>query len=449
MDMFIGTSSFVRDRGNFPELPVVNMFAEQSPTDNKLVLISRAGLGANAVSMGTGPVAALFQGDGVLSGGLFGVSGGRFYDASSDEGAIAGPGPASMAGYDNQIFIANGSTLYKYNGTTLSTVTFPDSANVLKVVSGSSRIVAVRKDSQRIYWTDPLGATFAALDFASAEYIPDNIKDILFIGDALVIFGSETTEFWPVSGDVDIPFAPMSGRVFNVGVKATGAATKFGSSFAWVTNQNTICINTPENIVSYPGLEAKIEDSTDVRLWTFIFEGTEFLALTLDTETWVLHPRSNGSWTLMESFGETNWKAGCFAGGVFGSSVDGACYNWVDEDADFGGTLERRFRAWLPIEAGLVQVFNVLARVNAGRTTYLSTEFANPTIEMRFSYDGGQNWSEWRERSLGPQGKYRAHPKWNSLGSFAYPGILLEFRVTDEVPFRVSGVSVNEQVGGK
>ena len=448
MRLQFGTNATERTRGDLPALPVVNMFAEAAPTEaTGITLQSRPGLLDRNADMGSGPVVALFKGDGVLDGELYGVSSGSLYRNSGLIGAVDGSGPFSMAGYEDYLFIAGGGQIWGYDGTTLAAVTFPDSANVTKVVVGGSRLVAIRADTEKFYWSDVLSTTIDALSFASAEQQPDRLKDILFWSDSLILFGSETVEFWPNTGDADLPFQVLEGRTYRKGIRGTGCATLFGPSFAWVSETHQICLEAPDQVISGPGLEAKIQDSTACGLWTFHLEGTEFLAVTLDTETWVYSYRSR-LWSQFESAEQDNWLPRCFAGDVFGSSVDGTTFEFGTGWEDAGGTLERRFRAGAPFDAGGMILSNVTLRTNPGNTGYLSGTYANPTIEMRSSRDGGRTWGAWRMASLGEQGEYRKRVQWLACGMASRPGVMLEFRVSDPVDFRVSDVLVNEGWGG-
>jgi len=100
MRLAFGTSSNERTRGDMPELPVVNMFAEAATTEETgVVLQSRPGLVDRVVDMGAGPVQALFKGDGVLDSALYGVSGGSLYREGVLIGLVDGSGPFSMAGF--------------------------------------------------------------------------------------------------------------------------------------------------------------------------------------------------------------------------------------------------------------------------------------------------------------------------------------------------------------
>lgn len=442
--MLFGLDAFERTRGDLPEFPVINMFAEQAPTEEiGIVLQSRPGLSERSVSMGSGPVQALFKGDGVLDSATYGVSGGRLYRGSVSVGALDGDGPFFLAGYEDRLFVAGGASLWAYDGSVVAKVTFPDNANVTKVLVGGSRAICLRADTEKFYWSDVLSSTIDALSFATAENQPDRLKDALFIDDVLILFGAETVEFWPNTGDPDLPFQPLEGRVFERGIKATGCATKFGSTFAWVTDTNQVCVSDPENIISKPGLEALIEASSTVRLQTFLLEGIEFLWLKIDAGDWVFSARSK-LWSQMASWGRDNWIPSCFAGGAFGSSVDGTTYSWGSGYLDGGQVLERRFRAGFPLNSGSVYVNDILLRANVGTTGYLVGVYADPVVEMRRSLDGGKTWGRWRPVSFGKQGSYRQKVHWTACGRASRPGWLSEFRITDPVPFRVSDVILNE-----
>lgn len=448
MRLQFGLTSYERAKGDLPELPVVNMFAEEAPSEETgVALQSRYGLTDQSADIGTS-VKAIFQRDRVLSGAQFAVSSGALYSGVTNLGAIDGSGAASIAGLETDIFVTQGASLYTYEGATLSAVSFPDAANVTKVVAGASRAIALRADGGKFYWTPALGNTFAALDFATAESQPDGVLDALFIDDVLVLFGSETVEFWPNTGNSDLPFQPLEGRVFERGIRATGCATIMGATFYWVGDDNALYTNGNEPTrISNAGLEEAISGSTACSLFTFTLEGTEFLALRLDTETHVYSSRSR-MFSRFESYGQTNWLPTCYASGIFGAS-DGKQLAWSTDHLDVGGQLERRWRAGMAINGGGVQVSNVQLRTNPGQTSYLAGQYADPTIEMRVSRNAGQSWKNWKSRSLGAQGEYRKKVQWRGCGQASQPGFLCEFRTTDPVPLRISDVRINEPYGGR
>ena len=448
MRMQFGLSAFTRSRGDLPDLPVVNMFAEQAPTEEGgVVLQSRPGLVDRAADMGAGPVQALFKADGVLDGALYGMSGSNLYRETVSLGALDGSGFASMAGYEDYLFANKGGSVWSYDGMTLAALAFPDGANVKKILVGASRLICLRSDTQTFYWSTALATTVGALDFAAAENQPDRLRDMLFIKDALVLGGAETVEFWPNTNDSELPFQPLEGAVWRVGVKNTGAMCLYGTTFAVVTSENRVALGDQENIVSTPGLEALIEASANAYLFPFLIDGTELLALRIDSGTWVFNRRS-GTFSTFETWEGQDWTPSCFDGGVFGSSVDGTTFSF-SAHVDEGGVMERRFRAGFPLNGGGVPIHSISLRCNIGQTPYLTGTYADPIVEMRLSRDGGKTWGEWRAKTLGVQADYRKTVRWNNCGLASHPGLLAEFRVTAPVDWRVSDVLLNEQRGGR
>lgn len=228
MRMQFGTNAFERARGDLPPLPLINMTLEQAPTEaTQIALQSRPGLSDRNRTVGA-DVTAIYRADGVLDGAELAVSGGALYADGVQVGTLDGSGPVSIAANELGAFITCGASLWHYDGVTLSALTFPDDASVVKVIAGASRIWAIRADTGRLFWTPALDETFDGLDFATAESLPDRLLDALWIDDAAVLFGSETVEFWPNTSD-DPPIAPLEGRVFSRGVKATGCAVQWGN----------------------------------------------------------------------------------------------------------------------------------------------------------------------------------------------------------------------------
>lgn len=447
-DIKYGLNNLDRDRGNFPKLPVINMFVESADTEPSPALQSRPGLEYTGTVLGDGPVTALYQVDGVIEGQLFAISEGHLYSDSVDIGAIDGLGAPYLAGFNNLLFASAGNNLWKFDGATLAAVSVPDNFNVLSMCIGTDRLVIVDSGSGHFYWSNVLSGTIETLSFATAEQSPDNLLDCIFLGDTLILFGSDTVEFWPASSsNPDLPYTPLIGRTFQVGIRETGCATRFTNTFAWITDRNQICAGDTNTIISTTSLEEKLHLSTTAKLWSFLIEGVEFLACTLDNSTWVFSSRSS-QWSVFESYGETNWIPTCYANGVFGSSIDGHLIQWSDDYTDFDGVMERRFRAGQAVTTGTVPLYNMTLRTNQGHTPYSSGTYSNPSIEMRTSKDGGNTWGLWKERSLGEEGHYRNIVRWSSLGFFGYPALLAEFRVTDPVPFRISGVTINDPYGG-
>lgn len=451
MDLLTLLTNYEQDIGNVPEMPVENLIGETVPTEGKVIFQSRPGLSV-ARTYGSEPVRGVYSEPNVFNGDHFVVTGGNLYREGVSIGSIDGEGEVYFVGFIDCVYITAGASLWKYDGTTLTTVSLPDGFAVLKVLVAASRLVLIKKDTQTFYWSDTLSDTVDALSFAEAENFPDRILDMILIGDTVIFFGQGTVEFWLISGsDPDLPFVPVVGRVFSKGISHTGSVARLISSdsFAWITDTHQICLNNPSVVISKGSLESQLATSTNPKLWTFILYETEYLAVTTDTDTWVFQPSENGLWTKFSTYGITGWEPTCYSNNLFGSGVSGRTLEWDDsyEDEDYPA-LVRLFRVWQPLPPKGIVVNNVTVGMNTGTTPYLSGVYENPVMEMRSSRNAGNTWSAWQSSSTGAQGSYRKYVRWLSCGIFAYPGMMLEFRFTSPTPLRVSNVYVNEPYGG-
>jgi hypothetical protein len=460
-ELAFAVSAQIRAEGNLPGLPVVNMFLEKAQQEpHGIALQSRRGLIDNEMDSGSDDVIGIFQKDGVLNGDTFTVTRGastKLYRDGVLVGTITGTGTVSFAGNEIGLAVCAGADVHYYNGTAMGTADFPDGADVCKVLEIAGRFIGLRSGTQKFYWTATLESalvagilTFLPLAFASAENEPDQLLDACAYDDKLILAGTETVEFWQKTGDDDLPFDPIEGLVYKKGVKATGCLVPYDNSFAYVSREGLVYRggNEPQRF-SDSGIEERLAASATAALFTFFWEGHEFLALRLDTETWIADAMFPGNWYEWATSGETNWLATCACTGPIFGGPDGKTLAFGTVHTDLDGELERRFRAGLGLTGGSVSFDNIRLRSNPGTTTYLTGEFADPVAELRYSRDGGNEWSDWKSAKLGAMGQYRKRLEWRSLGSFEDPGALFEFRVTDPVPWRISGAYYNEDGGGR
>lgn len=137
----------------------------------------------------------------------------------------------------------------------LKAVTTPDDKPVSSIASISSYILFSIADSDRFYWINPAEVTVDALNFATAESHPDNINQVVSVGDNVWLIGDSSLEVWAASGDITAPFTPVSGRAYSRGaLKGTAVVVK--DSVYLVGNDNIVYqIGGGVNRVSHTGIE--------------------------------------------------------------------------------------------------------------------------------------------------------------------------------------------------
>lgn len=449
-EIFYGRSAYNRTRGNLPELPLVNLFAEATPIDTTgIALQSRRGLVEESV-VGSGPIRGAFQRDGALSGVRFAVSGTEVYAGATLLGTILGDGPVSFAATETEMLISAGGPLYRTDGVTLAAVVFPDGANVTAVKFLAGRFVAIKAGTQRFHWSAVLdGTSWDALDYASAENEPDRLLDLLVVDDSLVPLGSEGVEFWPRTGNADLPFSPTQQRVFEQGIIDTGCAVASDNSFFWIGNDGIVYRNgdVPQAIAD-DGIVERSKASATHSMFLIEDERHKFVCCRFDTSTMV-YDITTQQWCEFASFNLTNFRGRCaIAGPIIGDDATGTMWSLAGY-LDAEGPMERRLRGGVPLSGGSFSMDNVRVTANTGQTPHVEGDYTDPTIEMRFSTDYGQTWSDWDAESLGTQGSYRTLPEWRALGMGDAPGVLFEWRVSDPVDLRFSGALLNESGGGR
>ncbi len=443
-----GTGIYRRTNGNFPELKLINMFVEQAKTSEQgFALMSRPGLGLLATA-GTGPINGMFCKAGTLSGAVFSISNATIYSGTTSVGSIAGTGVASWAGGFGELLVTRGTTMRRWNGAALSNVTFPDSANVTAVTFIGSLFVAVKGDGTgKFYWSNPLdGTTWNVLNFATAEREPDTLLDICALGDNIWLFGQSTIETWAHTGDAAIPFTRFEQVAFDQGIMSTGCVVPADNTLFFVGSKRMVFRlgDVPER-VSDNGIEERLQAATTARLFTFWYQGHEFVCVRTNTET-LVYDCSSKQWCEFQSSGG-QWIVAhaAMSGNIayFGHATTASLMGWSEWD-DMGASMERRLSFAQQLDAP-TSIDVIRLWVNSGATTTVS----DPAIELRLSDDAGQTFGAWDADRLGGIGEYRCAPEWRALGMFDFPGVLGEIRVTDAVPFRLSAIKINDESGDR
>jgi hypothetical protein len=452
-----GIGSYSRTTGGLPPLTLINMFVEKAESsENQACLQSRPGLITIATN-GSGPIKKIFCNRGTINGDDFSVSGTTLYHGTVSIGSMGsvGSGPISIAGSNSEILIAGGGTMYRYNGTSLTTPTFPDSASVRALCFIGSLFVAVRGDGAfpgRFYYSNVLdGSTWPALNYATAEREPDDLLDIAALNDKLILYGQSTVEVWSQTGDATLPFSRIEGiGSQSKGILATGCQCEADNTKFHIGSDGVVYrLGEEFDRISDHWLEEKIIGSASASMFTFRWQGHEFVCVRLDSQCFA-YDCATQQWCEFQTNGG-QWIAQCAAMKgttiYLGHSSTGQIMGMSGWD-DLGSPLNREFTAAAQLNQP-VSVNNLWLWAETGATTLLTGQGSSPVIEMCHSRDAGETWSSFVPVSLGAEGQYRTVPTWRRLGLFDQPGAVFRFRVTDPVPLRISAVKFNEPLGGR
>ena len=421
---------------------LVNLFPEVVPEGGKEPgFLNRAPGLRLLTTVGSGPIRGMWQ------YGDYGyvVSGVELYKidtayTSTLLGTVSGTGPVSMSDNGTQLFIACNPKGFIYNALTgvfveITDVDFPG-AQMVGYVDGY--FVFTEPNSQRYWITSILeGTSVDPLDFASAEGDPDNLVSLIIDHREIWLFGNNSIEVWYDAGAPTFPFERIQGAVNEIGCSATYSVAKLDNSIFWLggDKRGKGIIYRADGYtgkrVSTHAVEWQIQQYTtisDAVAYTYQQDGHAFYVLTF--------PTANATWVYDVSAQVWHERA-AFVGGQFlrhrsncqmqfnGTTIVGDYENSnlyafdLDVYAD-NGAVQRWLRTWRALPTGqnnLKRTIHHMMQIDCESGTGLVTgQGSDPQFMLRFSDDGGHNWSNERWTSGGKIGQTNKRVIYRRLG---------------------------------
>ncbi len=470
-------SSYVARSINAADNRMVNLFPEVIPEGGKEPGFLNRAPGLELLqTVGSGPIRALWAHQ-TNGADFYVVSGTEVYKMTSTTatpvklGNIIDGGPVSIADNGTQIFFACNGPSYIYNEATneFKQITDPDFPGAVTVGYLDGYFVFNEPNSQRVWVTSLLdGSSIDPLDFASAEGSPDGLVCVNVDHREAWLFGTDSVEVWYDAGLADFPLTRIQGAFNEIGCVAAFSVAKLDNTLFWLgTDARGQGIVYKANgytgqRVSTHAIEyaiAQYGNISDAIAYTYQQEGHGFYVLTFPSAnaTWVYdaatqawHERAglvNGQFTRHRS------NCQCNFGGetIVGDFENGNIYKYsLDVYAD-NGAPQKWLRSWralptgqnnlkrtsqhslqLDAESGVglngfttEQVFFLTTQSGDNLITqndnYIaaeitSTVLADPKVMLRWSDDGGHNWSNEHWTSMGGIGKFGQRIIWRRLG---------------------------------
>lgn len=406
-------------------------------------------------SITSSPVYGIWRQDGTLNDDWLVVCGETLYRVDpislevTELGALPGTDYCVFAGTVSRVIVVRNGVAYSTDGTTITTIAMPDGRLVGSVGTIDGSFLLGVKGSQRFYWIKPGETDPDPLSFASAERTPDSLMSINIVSDELWFLGASGVEVWSTTGDQDLPYQRIPGRVYGEGCASAATACVSNHQsvpcLLWVSEKRAVMMaqGTPTR-VSTKSVEEKLRSATNLRAWAFRFNQHDFYAVTYDQGT-VVYDIVTQSWSTWDSSGEPNWQAhigfqvnqDVYAG----DSLSGTIWKLEDEATDNGEPIVRELSGFIAEQAAGTTCNSVNLRMNTGWT--LDYDYT-PKIEMRFSDDYGFSWSVYLPANIGNKGNYEYDVVWRSLGRYGRPGREFQFRYSDLSKLRIDYATMNE-----
>lgn len=408
----------------------------------------------------------------VNSGFIYCVVGGDLYRLNEFLtptllGSVGGSGRARIFSNgvpgDNQIMILNGAGAgFVYtNGGGLVPVTDPSFfATVAGDVLGE-RGWFVRQDTNEFFGSEISDFTaYNPLTFASGEFNPDVVRQVVAKKSALWVLGGETTEYWQTINNITLPLRAVVGASKERGIAAVNSLAESGERFCWFADDNTVRMIEGNQMTKISGLDFELLvrgdgtaefpgfSVTDDAIGFFV-DGPvhKIYYLTFPTEgyTWA-YDFTTGLEHQRESEGEGFWRIGAatlFNNKLYAADLlNGKLYELDQENKTEDGAIMRRRIVTPSIAADVDFTLPFLELImEVGQATDPADD---PVMMVRYSKDGGYTWRDKGQVSLGRFGDYRTKVIMRQFGRVARTqDLVLEFEVTDNVRvqfYRMQGV---------
>lgn len=456
----LGTGSYRRRGARTAEVSLINCLVEKDPTnliDGK-VFIQRPGL-ADFANVGPGPIRGVFRKLGVLFSLYYVVSGSSLYSVTTSGiaaylGAIPGDGLVTIAGNETRLLICDNALVYSWNGTAMTTINMPADEDVSSLEYISGYFLLCVADSDKVFWLAPGDVDPDPLSFFNVESAPDNNVAVKRLLDEVWFFGQQTIQPFQQTANIDAPFQPIIGRVYEKGCANKSTIAELDNTLYWVGSD--LVVYRAETVpirISDHSLEERLQEagSDDLRAWAFTMNGHSLYLLRCGDDSTFAHDVENGNWPRWKSYEQDTFRAhlGTQVAGdlvIAGDDAEGKLWRFDPSISnDDGIVLERELTGGLAIVGQPQKCSSVYLAAATGWAPITGTAIL-PKIFMRYSDDGGNLWSSWIEVDLGLQGKYPTIAVWRRLGLMRAPARIFTFRQTDDTVFRVHYARANEAV---
>lgn len=343
-----------------------------------------------------------------------------------------------------QLVISDGTNLYSWNGTSLTTVSTFQIGGSLAFID--QRIVFPIDNTQSFQWSDLGDATsLNPLNFASAEGSPDELIAVLAVNRELLLYGEGTTEVWH-SVDPPTTFARSVSEYLQVGLAAPRSAVVVGDTPIWlgqdVDGQAQVMGGRGVRI-SNRSIEERFEGLAleSARAFTWSWQAHQFYCLNVpNVDTTLVYDLTFKRWfEFAELVGGmyAQWRPTCHAfaydNHFFGTDT-GGIFKLDATVNNFAGSVKCRDRISPVISSPDMH------RLRFPELQILADRGTNGTVMMRHSNDNGSTWNNWHYDSAGATGKYRERMLFRRLGSAR--DRVFQVRMTDDAPWNPNAMNL-------
>ena len=358
------------------------------------------------------------------------------------------------------LMLVDGSNGYYCDGTTLTQITFGFTVTPTHVAYKDGYFIINDSDSDDFYinTTSENPITWAALDFATASARPDKTLALLDHGNDLIMLGEDTVQNYFNSGNADFPFESYPGAL-PIGIDAPYSAVSSSHGVIWLANaegEKAVVKSSGGQfqIISDEELTWQINQlatTADAIAWVRRQGGNSFYEITFPsaTKTWSINLNGNLV-TELKSYGINRFRGNGYAylknKAYVGDYENGNIYELdFDTYTDNTDSFIRKRVTRVIHKDGFGLTFRSLILDAEAGIGLITGQGSDPQVMMRYSVDGGRNWSSEVWRSLGEIGAANTKPQWINLGH-GYDWVI-ELAFSEPTKFNIFNLFADIDVG--
>ena len=360
-------------------------------------------------------------------------------------------------GQGDRLILADGHKAILIQPNIASRMTDADAVDVRTVAIYGNDLLAQQENTDRFYLADlsVSSPTWAALDFATAESQTDKLLRIYRDRDTIILFGDTSTEFWTNTGGQDVPYSPIRGSMIEWGLAARWSVAKADGVLIFLARNPSgqvrlVRLNGYQAVpVSDQEWDALVNDysrTDDAEAFSYTMGGHPFYQITFPTacKTW-LFDGSTGMFSELQS-GDSRHRARVHEY-VWNTHFvtdyeNGKIYKLkAGVYADNGTEIQREIRTrHFFKDYDRVTVSELQLDFDPG-VGLDSGQGSNPQVMLQISKDNGKGYGTELWKSIGAGGKTLTRAVWRRLGMGR--DWVFKIRMSDPVPFRVTGASID------
>lgn len=342
-------------------------------------------------------------------------------------------GTVSMAGGRSYFMIVDGQDGWYCDGSTLTQIADTDfpTARVVTWIDDYF-IVDDADNSGRMYRSDSDDpSSWGSLNFATAQRDPDGIVSLVAANQVLWVLGETTTEAWYNDGSEGFSFAPISGGFTQVGALARFSVKQAAGLLFWLgrtdIGQAAVFRGSGNQgaVISTPAVEEDINGGSGAITGAvgdvIYFRGHLLYLLHVPGGKTLVYDDQNGFWSEWKSYGRDDFRGQHMVhlgGTIYSGDKEGSNLFSLDPDTytDQGAPIEC-IRADRHIFSARDRRRIPHRRLEIEFESGVGTASLDPQAALRWSDDGGHQWSPSIWRGLGKVGRYGTRAVWTGLGT--------------------------------